>query len=117
MSSQLTYTPLVEHNAICMLILEPSADPGSILRGRLIHTTLSEEPHYEALSYAWGKPIVSGKLRLESGTVELGENLVAALRQLRLEKRERTLWVDAICISQQHTAERSAQVEMGKSIV
>jgi len=99
-----------------MLILEPSADPDSILRGRSIHTILSEEPHYEALSYACGEHIVSGKLRLESGTVELGENLVAALRQLRLE-RERTLWIEAVCISQQHTAERSAQVEMGKSIV
>lgn len=48
-------------------------------------------------------------------TLELGPNLASALRHLRLKKRLRTLWIDAICISQQDLEERGKEVlKMGE---
>jgi hypothetical protein len=42
-------------------------------------------------------------------------NLFHALQHFRLPDRERTLWADAICISQLNPAEKGAQVQlMGK---
>jgi hypothetical protein len=43
-------------------------------------------------------------------------NLEEALRLLRLESRNRTFWIDAICINQKDDVERSAQVAMMRSI-
>lgn len=70
---------------------------------------------YEALSYVWGdasdrRPIVvNGQVR------SVTANLAAALRHLRSFKKSRRLWVDAICINQDDTAEKEIQVPlMGK---
>ncbi|KAK4185482.1 heterokaryon incompatibility protein-domain-containing protein [Podospora australis] len=76
---------------------------------------------YEALSYTWGPPddvefdifIVD---RSSSSPTEdrlrlrVRQNLARALRQLRHKDRERTLWIDAICINQNDLDERSSQV-------
>jgi len=46
--------------------------------------------------------------------LQITNNLAVALRHLRLRKKSRTLWVDAICINQDDPVERSAEVlEMG----
>lgn len=65
---------------------------------------------YEALSYTWGSEghgdfIYSGTSRLSVRT-----NLASALRHLRYEDRERTMWIDAVCINQNDNEERSKQV-------
>ncbi len=100
----------------------------------IFHTERSAE--YEALSYVWGppersdialvsKPAISPKplsqlfARLRTGarprtTLGITHNLAVALHHLRHSKKPRVLWIDAICIDQDDTAERSAEVlEMG----
>lgn len=91
-----------------------------------IHTTsLEESPTYEALSYVWGDP--SGDENPNNKLLEIhirgtGQwavtpNLYAALLTLRHEIKEpRTLWVDALCIDQSNTAERSSQVRIMRDI-
>jgi hypothetical protein len=51
----------------------------------------------------------------ESGTLHdmrIKPNLEKALKQLRKLSEERPLWIDAICIDQNNTVERNAQVSM-----
>lgn len=53
---------------------------------------------------------------LASFKFDVSENLRSALRRLRLPDRDRSLWVDAICINQNNTAERSEQVSLMSQI-
>lgn len=77
---------------------------------------------YEALSYTWGAPakVQTALICLhhdplpepvrEDAVIEIGENLAEALRYLRDEVKSRTLWIDAICINQGDTTEKTIQV-------
>ncbi|KAF7195370.1 Heterokaryon incompatibility protein 6, OR allele, partial [Pseudocercospora fuligena] len=72
-------------------------------------------PEYEALSYAWGKRRQRGSVIIGDGrhcwSLPVTRNAELALRYLRRERGgRRALWVDAICINQTDTAERSNQV-------
>ncbi|KAJ4250950.1 hypothetical protein NW762_011600 [Fusarium torreyae] len=94
-------------------------------------------PTYEALSYAWGDATDPDQIEIADGShlsasvlqseeataafaatfdsshrgmLYIGNNLAAALRQLRLDHKPRFLWADAICINQNDLAERASQV-------
>lgn len=76
-------------------------------------------PVFEALSYAWGTLEKFSEVTVrvmtsdpENFTFRLAvtENLYSALWHLRFTDRDRVLWVDAICIDQSNTEERSSQV-------
>ena len=86
-----------------------------------IHVTIrniglseSLKPEYEALSYTWGSVTnldyvyVQGDEREKA--LAITKNLAEALRYLRYEDRPRVLWIDAICVDQNNTAERGHQV-------
>jgi hypothetical protein len=66
---------------------------------------------YEALSYVWGDKSFIQPIRVNSKIFFVTAELCFALRHLRNEVSERTIWVDAICINQQDQQERSAQVQ------
>ncbi|KAH6674395.1 heterokaryon incompatibility protein-domain-containing protein, partial [Halenospora varia] len=44
------------------------------------------------------------------------ENLEAALRRLRLSGKQRTIWIDAVCINQNDIQERQDQVSLMRQI-
>lgn len=79
-------------------------------------------PHFEALSYTWGDQTNPELITIQVdqhvtlshpptvGKLPVGQNLAAALRQLRDASESRLLWCDAICINQEDVAEREAQV-------
>lgn len=72
---------------------------------------------YEALSYAWGSvddpsSLLVKKMGLDRGIIPISRNLDIALRHLRDQSRSRTIWIDAICIDQDGTEEKSKQVAM-----
>lgn len=78
------------------------------------------DPEYEALSYVWGDSDVQHSVEVvgdtsihgsgTSSTLAVGPNLLECLRYMRRASRSRVLWVDAICIDQSHSAEKSDQV-------
>ena len=100
-----------------MLHLEPGSF-GDSLQGQLLHYTHHTSTQaYEALSYCWGNPRQTSKNGLyikddngEISCVPVTPDLEAALRHLRSPHLTRILWVDAICINQQHLAEKTEQV-------
>ncbi|KAF2135243.1 uncharacterized protein K452DRAFT_210786, partial [Aplosporella prunicola CBS 121167] len=75
--------------------------------------------YFEALSYVWGSPINPSFITIGSernSVILVTQNLAIALRHLRYTDKIRTLWVDAACINQRDTAERSTQVSIMSDI-
>lgn len=66
---------------------------------------------YEALSYTWGSPKEPLDVFVSQGFISVTKNLAEALQYLRYEDKPRTMWIDAICVNQQDTDERSSQVK------
>ncbi|KAF4633092.1 hypothetical protein G7Y89_g5033 [Cudoniella acicularis] len=74
-----------------------------------------DDAQYEALSYEWGPVSPELPLIMNESWIDVRENLWWALHHLQLENETRVLWIDALCINQQDTAERNHQVtQMGK---
>jgi hypothetical protein len=111
------YMPL-QDDSIRVVSLQPrratrSADK---IECTLSHVAFADTPQYDALSYTWGDGTVKRTIFLNEIRIEVGENLAAALVNIRgLEsagEQPRTLWIDAICINQSDVAERSRQVRL-----
>ncbi|KAG4433968.1 hypothetical protein IFR05_010548 [Cadophora sp. M221] len=73
-------------------------------------------PTYEALSYTWGPPTPKSHIQLHGLTVPVTPSLSIALEHLRLPDRERIVWIDALCINQSSTPEKTSQVRMMRDI-
>ncbi|KAH8749443.1 heterokaryon incompatibility protein-domain-containing protein [Hyaloscypha finlandica] len=70
---------------------------------------------YEALSYTWGSTEDPVEIRIDNRKFEVRQNLWSALNALKMPRKARALWVDAICINQNDVDERSEQVrKMGR---
>jgi hypothetical protein len=68
---------------------------------------LSSTQPYEALSYVWGDPSQSRAVKCGGDTLNITDNLYLCLLELRKEGYRHFLWIDAICINQSDTEERS----------
>ena len=70
-----------------------------------------DNPSYETLSYVWGDASAPQKIiLLQNQFFPVTPNLESALRHLRREDCERTIWIDALCINQEDRAEKAVQV-------
>lgn len=100
-------------------------NPGKLdepLHGEIMVVGLQEdhskhEVEYECVSYTAANAVDN----LQAATIYVGEfwdalsiktSCETALRQLRLEKSSRLLWVDSVCINQQDDTERSQQLSI-----
>lgn len=114
------YQPLLEDDAIRLLVLQPSEDLEAKVECSLVHTKLSEcaddvVDHYTALSYVWGDARFTTSVLVRRKPFNVTINLESALRHLRDLSRPRKVWADAICINQANDAEKTRQVsQMGE---
>ncbi|KAK2754362.1 hypothetical protein FQN54_007006 [Arachnomyces sp. PD_36] len=105
-----------------------------IIRCSLRKVNLDANPDFDALSYSWQKDIFKDKqwgyLRVllpsiplfsawagrskaiicNGGILFIQENLFDFLLRLREMKKDRSIWIDALCINQRDKEERSFQV-------
>ncbi|KAF2096238.1 HET-domain-containing protein [Rhizodiscina lignyota] len=86
-----------------------------------IHVELIRKPldeiknAYEALSYVWGPPNPARMIQVNGINAPVNPNLFDALFALRLSDAKRRIWIDAICVNQVNTRERSIEVrKMGE---
>jgi hypothetical protein len=74
--------------------------------------SVEEPPKYNALSYCWGRDISENTVTVNQHPVQTTSNLEEALRYLRSRRMIRTFWIDALCINQKSSLERSRQVRI-----
>ena len=115
------YRPLEDESSIRIVSLRParSRDAPIIIElgeMRIDRSFPCDTLDYEALSYVWGAKIGDRAIVCEGAYISVTPNCEAALRRLRWETETRNLWIDAICIDQSNTVERSTQVSMMDSI-
>jgi hypothetical protein len=84
-------------------------------------TCKNPDKPYEALSYTWGPPFdgfdfPDEEISLCGTPVTIKANLADALRNFRQSFRSYRIWVDALCINQNDSDERSSQVSMMSKI-
>lgn len=109
------YSPLLSSSAIRILELFPG-QRGMELAYSLHDEDLTQQPFYEALSYAWGDSKSKVTSRCNGISLDITTNLRDALVDLRWTDRPRFLWVDAICIDQGNLQERGQQVSIMRHI-
>jgi hypothetical protein len=113
----MAYTELnTDQDLIRLLHLSPASSEDEIIRCRFTVALLDNNPEYEALSYAWGDIEDTLPIEVEGSVVQITSNLHSALKHLRFNELERTLWVDALCINQENFRERKHQVSRMSSI-
>jgi hypothetical protein len=95
---------------IRLVHVEPARDVAAPLLCNLIIVSLDGDTQYEALSYVWGDPNARKQIHLNGSLFHVTVNLEAALRRLRLSDQVRIIWIDALCINQNHVEERNHQV-------
>ncbi|KAK4443402.1 heterokaryon incompatibility protein-domain-containing protein [Podospora aff. communis PSN243] len=107
---------------IRLLILDPAPTLEAPLIGSLVHAPLAEQSDpsapsdFDCLSYAWGTIGQAGSIFLSGNAFALYESADAALRRLRRPDEARKLWIDAICINQEDSSEKSIQVPLMRQI-
>ena len=78
-----------------------------------IHTVClnpDNPPTYEALSYVWGSQENPIDIHVGLQILAVTQNLAEVLLYLRYRDKPRTLWIDAICVTQQDLKARSRQL-------
>jgi hypothetical protein len=109
------YAPLQDNNYVRLLVLHPSLNGSDPIRCTIQHARLFDAfLEYKAVSYTWGNPIQTQEICFKDSKRKLfvGENCYNALQHLRLQREDRLLWIDAICINQENPAERASQVRI-----
>lgn len=94
--------------------IECSRDDEAQISCKHVHIPFSQRPKFVALSYMWGESKVQKKILLNGAEFAVTENLLSALRHLRRKNTfgEKLFWIDAICINQDDTNEKSRQVRI-----
>ncbi|KAF4628619.1 hypothetical protein G7Y89_g9533 [Cudoniella acicularis] len=105
------YTPLDpnNNNQIRLLLLYPGS-AGDPIKCELFNTLLDPLPEYQALSYTWGDPSNRRDIAIDGHKFSVGSNLYEALQHIRSKEACERFWIDAICIDQENSFERSKQV-------
>jgi hypothetical protein len=81
----------LQRGQIRVLVLHPGRH-GEHFVGHLGCGPLAESPKFEALSYVWGERIKDRTIQIRGlGTVDVTDNLFAALQVLRQEEMGRML--------------------------
>lgn len=97
----------------------PGIQDGGPLHGdiQVVDLDTNPAPYYTALSYVCGSirdaaPRSTITLGANRFLLQLTDNCYDALKQLRSTVRPLTIWVDAICIHQEDSAEKTHQIAL-----
>lgn len=98
----------VQPGEIRLVDIFPSEDRSTPIRAALRRQPL-RYAIYEALSLACRSEELPAIVEVNGQPFSISSSLLEALRALRTEKNNRTLWVDSICVNQNDVEERGEQ--------
>lgn len=120
--STYSYESLISEYTIRILRLHPALNHSDALefdlehheRADLLRESSSTPLHYDAISYSWGEPYFTHRMRCrEQRTyLKITKRVDCMLRYLRKATAPRFLWIDAICLNQADREEKGVQVQM-----
>ena len=93
-----------------MFTLFPAREFEAPLRGELNHR-IRQKTRYTAISYVCGDPTPYATIYNDRWQLGIGKNLADVLRNIRSPLENLDLWIDAVCINQSDTVEKSAEVQ------
>ena len=113
------YRERLAGRSIRLLRLEKEAESGDdVIRCSLEHHPLDGDVQFFALSYVWGQNqgLPSSQIVCDGQACIVGHNLFQALEHLRIKWGQVAIWIDALCINQGDTEEKTEQVRMMRDI-
>lgn len=120
-NKQYEYTPISGEHKIRLFVIQPGSFDDGIC-GELVEVNFLLGPTFDALSYTWadeqGDAARSGKIYSvpDFSIIGVTKNCEMAIRRLRHSKKERRVWIDAVCIDQDNAQERTHQIAQMSSI-
>ncbi|KIW79009.1 hypothetical protein Z517_08849 [Fonsecaea pedrosoi CBS 271.37] len=111
LGAALPYEPLAEGQIRLLRFSDDEGSDSETLHFDLFHVKLSQRPNYVALSYSWGQDAAHDRVSIVVNDQRYGvsPNLADALRKLK-QNEISTVWVDAICINQRDSIEKSREI-------
>lgn len=97
-------------NEIRLVTIAPASDHETDISCLITHYRREEKPCYDAISYSWGQEHDRSKIFCNERTMNVTRSCKAALKALRHTSEPQTVWIDAVCIDQLNTTEKSQQV-------
>ncbi|PQE21754.1 heterokaryon incompatibility protein [Rutstroemia sp. NJR-2017a BBW] len=83
----------------------------------IVHKSLDEKFDYEAISYTWGSPDLTHKIRVEDCQLAVTGNAFDIIRGRAFFLKRKLVWIDAICINQKDDGpEKSEQIGLMREI-
>ncbi|KAF2973303.1 hypothetical protein GQX73_g318 [Xylaria multiplex] len=113
--SKYRYRPL-DAGEIRLLILKRSPFYPSVIQAEIVHRPIYPPPYYEAVSYRWGSSELTEEILVDGCRFPVTTAAFSLLLARRSVWRERTLWIDALCINQEDLQEKSEQVQLMRDI-
>ncbi|KAF2015131.1 hypothetical protein BU24DRAFT_228758 [Aaosphaeria arxii CBS 175.79] len=106
------YVPLdVVAGEIRLVLLPPAKQYSDPIKAYLAHERLNGPVRFLCLSYTWGSSQRDNEMLLNNQVMKITHNLDKALRDLRsYDNIGIVVWIDAICINQENTQEKSRQI-------
>ncbi|KAK4951409.1 hypothetical protein LTR10_010383 [Elasticomyces elasticus] len=107
------YRPLTDPSKqIRLLKLDPVRGKADKISVSLSTWDLDTAPAYVAISYTWGSESSTHRIRVNDGGFYVRKNCSIALQECQRNAVTSYIWIDALCINQADSAEKSHQVAM-----
>ena len=104
------YQPLISGDHRIRLVKLDEGEKTGEITCSVIQCPLSAAPEYEAVSYCWGDPRDQTQVVCDGKILNVPLNLRKFLLRTRAKGRQRTLWIDSICVNQADDDEKASQV-------
>lgn len=105
--------PLVPSSrSIRVLDIQAAEAEDGPISGHLGVVDLEGSHNFTSLSYVWGVPNPQTLISCNGIDIEVTPNCHSALQHLRKKLGNFTIWVDAICINQDDSSEKSQQIPL-----
>lgn len=99
-------------DSIRLLTIEPALDSSGLISCHLQTVTFAQRPRYNVLSYRWGDETNKKKILVAGEELDVTRNLHDAINHLRTNLAGAPIWIDAVCINQSNTAEKTRQLQI-----